>query len=304
MQTWIVTADDQATRLDQYLQRLNPDMTRSHVQKLIRDGHVTVNQIKAKTGLKIKTGDQVALDLPEPEPSTALSEAIPLDVVYEDEDIIVVNKPRGMVVHPAAGHASGTLVNALLFHCRDLQAINHTLRPGIVHRLDKDTTGLLVVAKNEQAQQSLVKQMKARQIHRHYIALVHGTIQEENGKVDAPVGRHHTQRKKMAVVQNGRPAVSRFHVLDRFSGYTLVEVRLETGRTHQIRVHMAFIGHPVAGDPLYGPAKSKIDLGGQALHAGYLAFFHPRDGHSLAFQVPLPSDMQSLVEALGGEIPH
>lgn len=227
-----------------------------------------------------------------------MPEEIPLDIVYEDADLVVVNKPRGMVVHPAAGNYRGTLVNALLNHCRDLSGINRALRPGIVHRLDKDTTGLLVVAKNDTAHLDLACQIKERRVKRQYLALVHGHPPQE-GTVDAPIGRHPVHRKKMAVEpRHGRPAVTHFRVLERYPGYALVEARLETGRTHQVRVHMAYIGHPLLGDPVYAPRRPRLGLAGQALHACTLGFRHPRTGEYLEFRAPLPRDFEEVLEHL------
>jgi 23S rRNA pseudouridine1911/1915/1917 synthase len=293
---WKITEEAAGQRLDGFVQSQKPEWSRSRIQKLIRDGHILLDGQVVKTGEKLKAGMQVSLQEPPPEPDRAVAEDIPLDIVYEDGDVIVVNKARGMVVHPAAGHARGTLVNALLAHCDDLAGINHTLRPGIVHRLDKDTTGLLVAAKNDMAMKALVRQMKNREIHRHYQALVHGVVSENTGMVDAPVGRHPVQRKKMAVIENGRPAITRFAVQERFSEYTLLEVRLETGRTHQIRVHLAFIGFPLVGDTVYGQRRAAFDLMGQALHAGYLPLFIHAQGNLLECEAPLPEDMALVLE--------
>ncbi len=297
---WEILSDTAGKRLDLFLHGHYPDWSRSRIQKLIREGQVLVNGQAVKTGEKLKAGDCVELTIPPAEPDRALPESIPLDIVYEDSELIVVNKPRGMVVHPAAGHNHGTLVNALLAHCHDLAGINNTLRPGIVHRLDKDTTGLLVAAKNERTMKYLTKQMKDRLIKRCYTLLVHGEIRENTGMIDAPVGRHLVQRKKMAVVENGRRAVTRFQVLKRYPKYTLVEAHLETGRTHQIRVHFSYIGYPVVGDPIYGRRKNPFNLDGQALHAGLLAFVHPVSHEEMVFRAPLPEDFQEVMDQLDG----
>jgi 23S rRNA pseudouridine1911/1915/1917 synthase len=254
-----------------------------------------------KPNYKLAVGDQVIVVVPEPEEADIRPEPIPLDVVYEDGDVIVVNKPRGLVVHPAPGHTSGTLVNALVHHCRDLSGINGVLRPGIVHRIDKDTSGLLMAAKNDAAHLSLAEQLKEHTVNRKYIALVHGNLAHEHGTVDAPIGRDPHDRKMYTVTdKNSKPAVTHFRVLERFSGgYTLVELKLETGRTHQIRVHMKFIGHPLVGDPMYGRSKSiTMETEGQALHAAVLGFVHPSTGETLHFEAPLPADMEHLLHAL------
>jgi len=263
-----VTGEQAGMRLDVYVSGLVPEMTRSRVQKLIIEGGVTVNGIPSKSNYKVREGDTVSVKVPRPEPLEVTAEQIPLDIVYEDKDLLVVNKPQGMVVHPAAGNYTGTLVNALLEHCDDLSGINGVIRPGIVHRIDKDTSGLLVVAKNDKAHLGLARQIKEHTVSRKYIALVHGNIAEPRGIVDAPIGRDPHNRKKMAVItRNSKPAVTKYRVVERFENYTLVECSLETGRTHQIRVHLAYLGHPVAGDPAYGPKKNPLGLKGQALHA-------------------------------------
>ncbi|WP_405739388.1 RluA family pseudouridine synthase, partial [Anaerovibrio slackiae] len=249
----IFAADKAGERLDVFLTRMQPEFSRSHVQKLIASGNATVNQAVRKGNYKLKAGDAVELSVPEPENTEILPEDIPLDILYEDKDIIVINKARGMVVHPAAGVFSGTLVNALMHHCDDLSGINGEIRPGIVHRLDKDTSGVMVAAKNDQAHLSLAKQIQEKTAFRIYQAVVWGNIKEESGIIRGDIGRDASDRKKMAIVrENGKPAVTHFRVLERFGEYTLTECRLETGRTHQIRVHMTYIGHPVVGDPKYG----------------------------------------------------
>lgn len=286
-------------RLDVFLTGEVPEMTRSHIQKLIDEGRVTVNGMAAKANAKLKPGDEVVFVIPEPEELKVEGEEIPLDILYEDSDLIVINKPRGMVVHPAPGNTSGTLVNALLFHCKDLSGINGVMRPGIVHRLDKDTSGVMMAAKNDLAHLSLAGQIKDREVTRRYTALVHGNIQEPGGVVEAPIGRDPQDRKKMAVVlKNSKPALTRYTVLERFGDYTLVECKLETGRTHQIRVHLAYLGHPVVGDPKYGTRKAHFGLQGQALHAGVLGFRHPRTGDYLEFSAPVPEPMAGIIKKL------
>lgn len=291
--------DDSGARIDSFVTRGVQGMTRSHVQKLIASSQVFVNEKPVKASYKLQAGDQIALYIPPAQPIEITPECIPLQVLYEDCDVIVINKARGMVVHPAAGNYSGTLVNALLNHCDDLSGINGEVRPGIVHRLDKDTSGVMVAAKSDRAHGHLAQQIKDRTATRKYFAIVHGNVKEEQGIVDAPIGRHHTERKKMAVIfQNSKEAVTRFKVVKRFGSYTLVECRLLTGRTHQIRVHMAYIGHPVVGDPVYGPKKKHFNINGQALHAAELSFAHPVTGEMLTFLAPMPDDMQQILSSL------
>ncbi len=294
-----ISEDQAGTRLDVLVSALDEGLTRSRVQKLIIEGGVVVNGNPSKSNYKVKQGDTVSVKIPEPEELEVTAQKIPLDVVFEDADLLVINKPQGMVVHPAAGNRSGTLVNALLEHCDDLSGINGVIRPGIVHRIDKDTSGLLVVAKNDTAHLSLAGQIKEHSVARKYIALVHGNISEPRGVVDAPIGRDTKDRKKMAVItRNSKPAVTRYAVLERFGGYTLIECALETGRTHQIRVHMAYLGHPVVGDPVYGPRKKPFRLNGQALHAFLLGFRHPRTGEWMQFEADLPPYFKELLEQL------
>jgi 23S rRNA pseudouridine1911/1915/1917 synthase len=290
---------DRGERLDVFLARQASDLSRSRVQKLIADGRATVDGRAAKANRRVQPGEAVALTVPDPAPVAVAAEAIPLDVVYEDADVVVVNKPRGMVVHPAAGNWQGTLVNALLARCGDLSGVGGEVRPGIVHRLDKDTSGVMVAAKNDRAHASLARQIKDRTAGRRYLALVHGSVQAAEGLIDAPIGRHRADRKKMAVdAGHGRQARTRFTVMERFAGYTLVACRLETGRTHQIRVHMAYIGHPVVGDPKYGPKNPPFPIAGQALHAYELTFRHPASGAEMVFTAPLPADMEEILAKL------
>jgi len=294
---WV--AETGEARLDAYLAaKQEVGLSRSRIKGLIDEGHVTVNGTKPKASQKVEPGDQIRLVVPEPEPYDLTPEAIPLDIVYEDEDVVVVNKARGMVVHPAAGNWSGTLVHALLDHVEDLEGIGGELRPGIVHRLDKDTTGLLVIAKNERAMAALQDQIRTHTARRIYWALVHGNTLPNTGRVEAPLGRHPSDRKKMAVNKQGKEATTHFTVLERYAGYSLVECRLETGRTHQIRVHMSFIGHPVVGDVVYGTRKAHLDMPGQALHAKKLGFYHPSTEQWMEFETELPADMAAAVERL------
>ncbi|TDA65716.1 MAG: RluA family pseudouridine synthase [Clostridia bacterium] len=295
---FMVAEEARNVRLDLFLSRQLDQVSRSYLQDLIQSGQVTRNGRPAKASSRLKPRDQVVVFLPEPEPIRIEPEAIPLDILFEDTDLLVVNKPQGLVVHPAPGHNHGTLVHALLYHCRDLAGIRGSLRPGIVHRLDKETSGLLVVAKTDMAMQGLIGQIKERRVRRHYLALVHGQLDPEAGRIEAPIGRSPRDRKKMAVVETGRPAVTWYHVLERYTGFCLVEARLETGRTHQIRVHLASKGHPVAGDPVYGPRHPAFDLRGQALHAWYLALEHPRTGAPLEFTAPLPAYFREVLEKL------
>ena len=287
-------------RIDKYISENAENMTRSAVQKLIAEGCVTVNGKIPDKNLKIKTGDEITVNMPEPEICEALPENIPLDIVYEDDDLLVVNKPRGMVVHPATGNYTGTLVNALMYHCGDrLSSINGVIRPGIVHRIDKDTSGLLIVAKNDFAHNILAEQIKEHSFTRKYQAVVIGNVKDDTGTVNAPIGRHQTDRKKMAVtLKNARNAVTHYKVIARYNGYTHVELTLETGRTHQIRVHMAYIGHPVAGDPVYSGKKYLTKLNGQCLHAYYISFTHPRTNEILAFSAPLPEYFTDFLKSI------
>ena len=294
-----IAAEENGTRLDSYLANCLDGVSRSYLQKLIGDQLIFVNQKTVKANYKVKTGDTLLVQIPEAAPIDILPEPMDLNIVYEDGDLLVVNKPAGLVVHPAHGHYSGTLVNGLLAHCTDLSGINGKMRPGIVHRIDKDTSGLLMIAKNDLAHQHLAAQLKEHSIKRAYYALVQGVISEPAGLVDAPIGRHETERKKMAVtLKNSKEARTHYYVKERFHRHTFIGCRLETGRTHQIRVHMAYLGHPLVGDPLYGTRKNNLDFPGQALHAYALGFLHPRTGELLYFEAPLPEHFQSVLKNL------
>lgn len=286
-------------RIDVFLAKKITDLSRSHIQKLITEGNVQVNKRNIKANYKLQSDDSIEIVIPEAKPVDIIAESIALDILYEDADVIVINKPRGMVVHPAAGNYSGTLVNALLDHCDDLSGINGQVRPGIVHRLDKDTSGVMVAAKNDEAHIKLAQQIKERSASRQYLAIVHGNVKEEQGVVNAPIGRHPTDRKKMAVVfSNSKEAVTNFEVVERFGQYTLISCKLLTGRTHQIRVHMTYIGHPVVGDPKYGIGKQPFSIKGQALHSAQLKFTHPATNQEMVFSAPLPADMQKIITQL------
>lgn len=294
-------ADEAGLRIDKYLSARMEHVSRSYLQKLLGAEQVLVNNTAVKANYKLRAGDEISVFLPKDEELQIPAEDIPLDILYEDRDVLVVNKPKNMVVHPAAGHYSGTLVNAVMYHCgKELSGINGVLRPGIVHRIDKDTTGALVVCKNDAAHQCLAEQLAAHSITRRYRAIVHGSLKEEEGTVTGAIGRHPTERKKMAVhVKNGKPAVTHYRVLERLQGFTYIECRLETGRTHQIRVHMASIGHPLLGDELYGPRKCPVrGLQGQTLHAMVLGFVHPSTGEYMEFKAPLPEYFEKLLSRL------
>ena len=302
-ETILLIAETEASRIDAYL-AANTDLTRSKLQKLIKEGAVALNVKPCRANSAVRPGDAIRILIPEtdedrlPEP-----EDIPLDVVYEDDDLAVINKPKGMVVHPAPGNPSGTLVNALLYRFRTLSGAGGEIRPGIVHRIDRLTSGLLVVAKNDAAHEALARQFSAHTAHREYLCLVHGNLKEDSGTVDAPIGRHKTDRKRMAVTEDGRRAVTHWRVLERFGTETLLDVRLETGRTHQIRVHMAYIKHPILGDEVYGSPAPKLGLNGQALHGYRLTFTHPRTGETMSFTAPLPDDFRTALHRLGGSEP-
>ena len=290
--------EDVGTRIDVFLADAMENLSRSGVQKLIEEGHITLNGGRTKANYKLRERDIIDVEVPEVKEVEILPEDIPLDILYEDDSILMVNKPKGMVVHPSAGHYTGTLVNAVLWHCQgQLSGINGVSRPGIVHRIDKDTTGVLVVCKNDAAHNAVAAQLKEHSITRKYRAIVHGVLKEDEGTVDAPIGRHPTERKKMASgVKNGKRAVTHYRVLERFQGYTYVECQLETGRTHQIRVHMASIHHPLLGDTVYGPAKDSHHLEGQTLHAMVLGLIHPVTGEYLEVEAPLPEYFENLLK--------
>lgn len=295
-------ADRADERLDLFLVRRLPDLSRSYAQRLIVDGQVTVDGTARKANYKLRGGEEIVCTMPPAEEIEICAEDIPLDILYEDADIIVVNKARGMVVHPAAGIYAGTLVNALLWHCKDLSGINGTLRPGIVHRLDKDTSGVMVAAKNDMAHHYLARQIRDKDARREYRAIVHGNIVPRAGVITGDIGRHPTDRKKMAIVrENGKPATTHFEVLERFGDYTYAACRLETGRTHQIRVHMASIGHPLVGDPKYTAKKNPFAIVGQALHSLTLSLTHPRTEAKMIFTAPLPTDMEEILHTLRGD---
>ena len=274
-------------RIDKYLTQELESMSRSKIQILIADGFVLVNDEATKANYKLEAGDKVVVYVPEPETVDIEAEDLPLDIIYEDEDIVLINKAQGMVVHPGAGHPKGTLVNAILYHIKDLSGINGEIRPGIVHRLDKDTSGIMIVAKNDEAHVNLSEQLQARSVKRKYHALVHGVLPHEHGTINAPIGRDPKDRQKFTVIRDGKEAISHFKVLERFKGFSLLEVSLETGRTHQIRVQLNYIEHPVAGDKIYGPRKS-LEGNGQFLHARMLEFEHPRTGETMSFEAELP----------------
>nr|AYQ71821.1 RluA family pseudouridine synthase [Cohnella candidum] len=302
MHEWTVNAEQAGERADKHVTDSmgDPAVSRSQVQEWIRTGAVTLNGAPCKPNARVAEGDRVVVEIPEPEPVELVPENIPLEIVYEDADVVVINKPRGMVVHPAAGHPNGTVVNALLYLCKDLSGINGVMRPGIVHRIDKDTSGLLMAAKNDLAHASLAEQLKEHSVNRRYLAIVYGVIPHDRGTIDAPLGRDPQDRKLYTVTEKGgKRAVTHFAVLERFGDYTLVELKLETGRTHQIRVHMKYIGFPLVGDPVYGGRAGRtLGMSGQALHAGVLGFVHPRTGESLEFSAPMPEDMEHALNIL------
>ena len=287
-------------RIDRYLTEMLPEQSRSFFQKLIRDGFVIVNHIIVKVNYRLKTGDVIEIDIPDAVPTEIVPEIIPLDILYEDDDLLIVNKPKGMVVHPAVGHSTGTLVNAIMYHCQgNLSGINGEIRPGIVHRIDKDTTGSLIICKNDEAHRNIAEQIKEHSVTRRYVGVVAGTFSEESGTVEGAIGRHPNDRKRMTINEkNGKPAVTHYRVLQTLKGASFMEFELETGRTHQIRVHMASISHPLLGDTVYGNSKNPYKLQGQALHARTIGFIHPTTGEYIEVSAPIPEYMTELVRKL------
>ena len=287
-------------RIDRYLTEMLPEQSRSFFQKLIRDGFVMVNHIIVKVNYRLKTGDVIEIDIPDAVPTEIVPENIPLDILYEDDDLLIVNKPKGMVVHPAVGHSTGTLVNAIMYHCQgNLSGINGEIRPGIVHRIDKDTTGSLIICKNDEAHRNIAEQIKEHSVTRRYVGVVAGTFSEESGTVEGAIGRHPNDRKRMTINEkNGKPAVTHDRVLQTLKGASFMEFELETGRTHQIRVHMASISHPLLGDTVYGNSKNPYKLQGQALHARTIGFIHPTTGEYIEVSAPIPEYMTELVRKL------
>lgn len=293
-----ITPEMEGERIDKCISNYLESLSRSYIQKIIKDGKAYVNDAVVKANYKVKVDDKVQFEIPDCEEPDIPPQDIPLDILYEDKDILIVNKPKDMVVHPAPGHYEGTLVNAIMFHCKDeLSGINGVLRPGIVHRIDKDTTGSIIICKNDEAHRKIAQQLKEHSITRKYRAIVYGRIMEEEGTVNAPIGRHPTDRKKMAINEkNGKPAVTHYKVLERFDKYTYIECQLETGRTHQIRVHMTSIGHPLLGDEVYGNAKCPFKLEGQTLHAMTIGFIHPTMGEYVEYEAPLPEYFEHLLQ--------
>uniref|UniRef100_UPI003FEDBB4C RluA family pseudouridine synthase n=1 Tax=Roseburia sp. TaxID=2049040 RepID=UPI003FEDBB4C len=297
--TFELEAEYEGERLDKYLSILYPEQSRSFFQKLIKDGHVLVNDTPEKANYRLRVEDLISVTIPDAVETPILPENIPLDILYEDDDLLVVNKPKGMVVHPSAGHYTGTLVNAIMYHCKDsLSGINGEIRPGIVHRIDMDTTGSLIVCKNDESHIFIAEQIKEHSVTRKYRGIVYGGVSDDEGTIDAPIGRHPTDRKKMAIVPNGKPAVTHYRVLQRFERYTYMEFQLETGRTHQIRVHMASIGHPLLGDAVYSSGKSPYHLQGQTLHAMTIGFIHPATREYLEITAPLPDYFEKILRDL------
>ena len=297
----VVSDEDELIRIDKYISLASPDLTRSRIQGLISEGNITVNGRTVKANYKVRENDRIDILIPNAVPADIPAENIPLNIIYEDDDILIVNKPKGMVVHPAPGHYTGTLVNALMYHCKDnLSGINGELRPGIVHRIDMDTTGLLVVCKNDKAHNFVAKQLKEHSITRKYQAIVYNSFTDEDGTIEGNIGRHQNDRKKMALRPDGKPAVTHFHVIKNLGKYALVECQLETGRTHQIRVHMASINHPLLGDEVYGPKNCPFKLQGQALHAKCIGFIHPSTKEYIEFDSELPEYFKKLIKTLEG----
>ena len=298
LETVTAETEDAGTRADVFL-AAKMGVSRSNMQKLLEDGRVKRGEKIIKANYKVRAGEMFVVDIPEPEPIEAVPENIPLDIIYEDDDVVVLNKARGMVVHPAPGNYTGTLVNALLYHCSNLSGINSAIRPGIVHRLDKDTSGIMIVAKNDAAHISLSQQIQSKTAVRTYLAVVRGNIKTDSGTIETQIARDKTDRKKMAVVkEGGRDAITDYEVLERFGKYTLVRCKLRTGRTHQIRVHMEYLGYPLVGDPKYSPMKTPFGIKGQALHSHTLEFTHPRTGERMKFEAPLPEDMHKIITRL------
>ncbi|MCI9446216.1 MAG: RluA family pseudouridine synthase [Lachnospiraceae bacterium] len=297
-QEFEVSLNEAGERLDKALSLLYPELSRSFFQKLIKEGQILVNELPRKANYCVVPGDILTVSIPKAQEITILPENIPLDILYEDEDVLVVNKPKGMVVHPSAGHYSGTLVNAVMYHCKDsLSGINGEIRPGIVHRIDMDTTGSLIVCKHDHAHVKIAEQIKEHSVTRRYLGITRGIVRLDEGVVDAPIGRHPSERKRMAAnVRNGKPAVTHYRVLQRFRNHTFMEFSLETGRTHQIRVHMASIGHPLLGDSVYGNGKNPWKLQGQTLHAAVIGFRHPADGRYVEVEAPLPGYFEELLK--------
>ena len=302
METVALTVDSSASglRIDSYLAETYADLSRSYIQKLLKEKLILVNEKPVKPGYKLAGNEEITIEFPDTEEPDILPEEIPLDILYEDDYLLVVNKPKGMVVHPSPGHLHGTLVNAVLYHCKgNLSGINGVLRPGIVHRIDMDTTGALLVCKDDTAHRFLAQQLKEHSIKRRYRAVVSGNLKEDSGPIEGPIGRHPTDRKKMAInYKNGKEATTHYRVLERFGSATYIECRLETGRTHQIRVHMSSIGHPLLGDTVYGPLKNPYHLQGQTLHAMVVGFVHPHSKEYMEFEAPLPEYFQELLDKL------
>ena len=296
---FIVDESTDHIRIDKYLNELLPDQSRSYIQKLLKDGHILVNNSIIKPNYKVKADDRIQIDIPEPIEANIEAENIPLDIIYEDNDVLIVNKPKEMVVHPAPGNYSGTLVNALMYHCKDsLSNINGVLRPGIVHRIDKNTTGCLIVCKNDQSHNFVADQLSEHSINRIYVGIVYGVLKDDEGTIDAPIGRNKRDRKLMSVNEDGKRAITHYKVLKRFRDYTLVQFKLETGRTHQIRVHMAYINHPLLGDDQYGRQKCKFNLTGQCLHAKTIGLIHPSTKEYIEFEVDEPEYFKHLLDIL------